>query len=71
MLQIELLGMRKRERPKRKVLDVVKEDMGEIGAKETDVEDRKIWRMMIHCGHPRLKGKTKRRRFLTISVYKF
>ena len=36
---------------KRRFLDVVKEDMGEVGAKETDVEDRKMWRMMIRCGH--------------------
>ena len=30
----------------------VKEDMREVGVKETDVEDRKMWRMMIRCGHP-------------------
>ena len=33
-------------------LDVVKEDMGDVDAKETDVEDRKVWRMMIRFGHP-------------------
>ena len=38
--------------PKRRFLDVVKEDMGEVGAKETDVEDRKVWRMMVCCDHP-------------------
>ena len=52
MMEIELLGKRKRGRPKRQFLDVVKEDMGEVGAKEMDVEDRKMWRMMIRCGHP-------------------
>ena len=52
MMEMELPGKRKRGRPKRKFLDVVKEDMGEVGAKETDVEDRKMWRMMIRCGHP-------------------
>ena len=36
----------------RKFLDVVKEDMREVGAKETDVEDRKVWRMMIRSDHP-------------------
>ena len=41
MMEMELLGKRKRGRPKRRFLDVVKEDMGEVGAKETDVEDRK------------------------------
>ena len=55
-MEMELPGKRKRGRPKR-FLDVVKEDMGEVGAKETDVEDRKMWRMMIRCGHPLTKGK--------------
>ena len=52
MMKMELPGKRKRGRPKRRFLDVVKEDMREVGAKETDVEDRKMWRMMIRCGHP-------------------
>ena len=52
MMEMELPGKRKRRRPKRRFLDVVKEDMGEVGAKETDVKDRKVWRIMIRCGHP-------------------
>ena len=52
IMEMELPGKRKRGRPKRRFLDVVKEDMGEVGVKETDVEDRKMWRMMIRCGHP-------------------
>ena len=52
MMEMELPGKRKRGRPKRRFLDVVKEDMGEVGVKETDVEDRKMWRMKIRCGHP-------------------
>ena len=52
MMEMELPGKRRRGRPKRRFLDVVKEDMREVGAKETDVEDRKVWRMMIRCGHP-------------------
>ena len=51
MMEMELPGKR-RGRPKRRFLDVVKEDMGEVGAKEMDVEERKMWRMMIHCDHP-------------------
>ena len=51
MMEMELPGKRKKGRPKRRFLDVVKEDMGEVGAKETNVEDREVWRMMIHCGH--------------------
>ena len=52
MMEMELPGKRKRGRPKRRFLDVVKEDMGEVGAKEMDIDDRKMWRMMIRCGHP-------------------
>ena len=52
MMEMELPGKRKRGRPKRQFLDVVKEDMEEVCAKETDVEDRKMWKMMIRCGHP-------------------
>ena len=51
MVEMELPGKRRRGRPKRRFLDIVK-DMGEVGAKETDVEDRKMWRMMTCCGHP-------------------
>ena len=51
MMEMELLG-RRRGRPKRRFLDVVKEDMGEVGAKETDIEDRMVWMEIIHCGYP-------------------
>ena len=46
MMEMELPGKRRRGRPKRE------ENRGEVGAKETDVEERKVWRMMIRCGHP-------------------
>ena len=52
MMEMELPGKRKRVRPKRRFLDFVKEDMGKVGAKEKDVEDRKMWRMIIRCCHP-------------------
>ena len=52
MMEMELPGKRRRGRTKRRFLDVVKEDMEEVGAKEMDIEDRKMWRMMIRCGHP-------------------
>ena len=52
MMEMELLGKRKRGRPKKRFLDVVKEEIGEVGAKKTDVEDRTVWRMMIRCGYP-------------------
>ena len=52
IMEMELPGKRRRGRPKRRFLDVVKEDMKEVGVKEMDIEDRKMWRMMIRCGHP-------------------
>ena len=52
IMEMELPGKRKRGRAKKKLLEVVKEDMGEVGAKETDVENRTVWRKMIRCGHP-------------------
>ena len=45
-------GKEERGRPKRRFLDVVKEDMGEVGAKEMDVKNRIVWKKMIHCGYP-------------------
>ena len=45
-------GKEEKRETKRRFLNVVKEDIGEVGAKETDVEDRKVWRMMMRCGHP-------------------
>ena len=62
MMEMELPGKRKRRRPKRRFLDVVKEDIWEIDAKVTDVEDRTVWREMICCGYPWLKGKAERKR---------
>ena len=52
MMEMELPGKRKRGRPKRKFLDVVKEDMRKVGAKKTDIENRTVWRKIIRCGHP-------------------
>ena len=50
--EMELPGKRKRGRPKRKFPEVVKEDMGEIGARKKDIENRTLWRNIIRCGYP-------------------
>ena len=47
MTEMEFPEKRKRGRSKRKFLNLVKEDMREVGAKETYVEDRKVWRKII------------------------
>ena len=51
MMEMELPEKRKRRRPKRRFLDVVKEDIWEIDAKETGAENRTVWRKMICCGY--------------------
>ena len=48
----KMMEKRIRGRPNRRFLDEVKEDIREVGAKETDVEDRKVWIMKIRWGHP-------------------
>ena len=44
-------GKEKRE-TKEKICRCSKRRYVEVGVKETGVEDRKVWRMMIRCGHP-------------------
>ena len=52
MLRMELPGKRKRGRPKRRFMDVVKEDMAEVEVTEEDTVDRNNWRRKIRCGDP-------------------
>ena len=52
IIELELPGKRKRGRQKRRFLNLVKEDMREDGAKETDVKDSMVWRQIIRCGYP-------------------
>ena len=61
-MEMKLPGKKKGGSAKRRFLDAVKEDMGEVCAKETDVEIRTVWRNMIRCGYLLLKGKAERRR---------
>ena len=52
MLRMELPGKRKRGRPKRRFMDVVKEDMAEVEVTEEDTVDRRNCRKKIRCGDP-------------------
>ncbi|PME06485.1 hypothetical protein A8A06_13560 [Escherichia coli] len=52
MLKMELPGRRRRGRPQRRFMDVVKEDMQRVGVREEDARDRVRWRQMIRCGDP-------------------
>ena len=49
MLRMELPGKRKRGRPKRRCMDVVKEDMAEVEVTEEDTVDRNSWRREIRA----------------------
>ena len=66
---MELPGKRKRGRPKRRFIDVVKEDMAEVVVTEEDTEDRSNWRWKIRCGDPWWEKAERRRR--RISHYPF
>ena len=50
MLRMELPGKRKRGRPNRRFMDVVKEDVAEVEVTEEDTVDRNNWRRKIRCG---------------------
>ncbi|KAI5104704.1 hypothetical protein C0J45_6330, partial [Silurus meridionalis] len=52
MLRMETPGRRERGRPKRRFMNMVREDMQVVGLKEANVEDRGEWRRMICCGDP-------------------
>ena len=52
MLRKELPGKRTRRRPKRRFMDVVKEDMADVEVTQEDTEDRNNWRWKIRCGDP-------------------
>ena len=49
---MELPGKRKWGRPKRRFMDVVKEDMAEVEVTEEDTVYRNNWRRKIRCGNP-------------------
>ncbi|XP_077407522.1 uncharacterized protein LOC144038707 [Vanacampus margaritifer] len=50
MLSFQMPSRWSRERPKRRFMDVVKEDMKEVGVRVEDAEDRVRWRQLLCCG---------------------
>ena len=51
MMEMELPEKRKRGKPKRRFLDVVKEDIRKLGARNKDIGNRTLWRNIICCGN--------------------
>ena len=50
MIEMAILGKRKRGRPKRRWMDLVKKDMEMVGARDRDEVDRVLWRRLSRCG---------------------
>ena len=68
MLRMELPGKRKRGRPKRRFMDVVKEDMAEVEVTEEDTVDRRNWRKKIRCGDPSWKSRKKKKKSVSVFI---
>lgn len=49
---MELPYKRKRRRPQRRCMYVVKEDMQRLHVTKEEASDRLRWRQMIPCGNP-------------------
>ena len=45
-------GRRKRGRPRRRWMDLVREDMERVGAREGDEVDRVKWKLLSRCDDP-------------------
>ena len=52
MLAMVPPGKRRGGRPQRRYIDNIREDMRELGTKETDTQDRGRWRTLTCCGVP-------------------
>ena len=61
MLEMAVPGRRKRGRPRRRWMDLARENLKSVGPKEGDDIDRFKWRILSRCGDPEL-GEAKRRK---------
>ena len=52
MMEMTVPGRRKRGRPRRRWMDLVREDMERVGATEGDEVDRVKWKLLSRCGDP-------------------
>ena len=52
MMEMAVPGRRKRERPRRRWMDLAREDMERVGAKEGDEVDWEKWKILLCCGDP-------------------
>ena len=52
VMEMAIPGKRKRGRPKRRWMDLVRKDMEMVGVKEGDEVDRVLCRKLSRCGDP-------------------
>ena len=52
MMEMAVPGRRKRGRPRRRWIDLVREDMERVRAREGDKVDRVKWRILSRCVTP-------------------
>ena len=52
MMEMVVPGIGKRGRPNRRWMDLVRENMERVGAREGDEVDRVKWRLLSRCGDP-------------------
>ena len=52
MMEMAVPDRRKTGRPRRRWMDLAREDMKRVGAKEGDKVDREKWKILSRCGDP-------------------
>ena len=52
MVEMAVPGRRKRGRPRKKWMDLAREDMEKVGARKGDEVGRVKWRIILRCGDP-------------------
>ena len=52
MIEMAIPGTRKRGRPKTRWVDLVREDVEMVEARERDEVDQVLWGRLLHCGDP-------------------
>ena len=50
IMKMAMPGRRKRGRPRRRWMDLAREDMERVGAKKGDEVDRDKWKILWRCG---------------------
>ena len=69
MMEMAVPGRRKRGRPRRRWMDLVRKDMERVGAREGDKVHRMKWRILSRCGDPSSREKPKEEEEELISYY--